>query len=101
MHRRMKAVYGEYSLCRSSVLEWRKRFLEESELLENDARPGQAHRVITPKMSAELNALVLHNRRIIVDEIQRLLCISVGTTPIIMHQHLNLRKICAQRLSTN
>ncbi|GFV66081.1 hypothetical protein TNCV_2891511 [Trichonephila clavipes] len=28
MLRQMKAVYGEYSLSHSSVVEWRKRFLE-------------------------------------------------------------------------
>ncbi|GFR01871.1 uncharacterized protein TNCT_433431 [Trichonephila clavata] len=37
MHRRMKAVYGEYSLCSSGVVEWRKRFLEGRKLLEDDA----------------------------------------------------------------
>ncbi|GFV93602.1 hypothetical protein TNCV_1989141 [Trichonephila clavipes] len=26
-HGRMKAVYGEFSLCRSSAVEWSKRFL--------------------------------------------------------------------------
>jgi hypothetical protein len=62
----MKAVYGEYSLSRSSVVEWRKRFLEGRELLEDDARSGQAHRVFTPEMIAEVNALVLDNRRITV-----------------------------------
>ncbi|PSN46055.1 hypothetical protein C0J52_07677, partial [Blattella germanica] len=90
MYRRMKAV-----LSRSSVVEWRKRFLEGRELLEDDARPGQAHRVITPEMSAKVSALVLHNHRITVDEIHRLLGISVGTTHTIMHQHLKFRKICA------
>ncbi|GFQ78682.1 mariner Mos1 transposase [Trichonephila clavata] len=73
MHQRMKAVYSEYSLCRSSVVEWRKRFLERRELLENNARPGQAHRVITPEMIAEVNALVLDNHRITVDKIRRFL----------------------------
>ncbi|GFQ90165.1 histone-lysine N-methyltransferase SETMAR [Trichonephila clavata] len=71
MHQRMKAVYREYSLCRSSVVEWPKRFLERRELLEDDARRGQAHRVITPEMIAEVNALVLDNSRITVDEINR------------------------------
>ncbi|GFU11572.1 histone-lysine N-methyltransferase SETMAR [Trichonephila clavipes] len=47
-------------------------------------------------MIAEVNALVLDNRRITMDEIHRLLGISVGTTYTIMHQHLNFRKICAQ-----
>ncbi|GFT37309.1 hypothetical protein TNCV_1127341 [Trichonephila clavipes] len=31
MHRWIKAVYDEYSLCRSSVVEWRKTFLEGCE----------------------------------------------------------------------
>ncbi|GFU51246.1 histone-lysine N-methyltransferase SETMAR [Trichonephila clavipes] len=44
-------------------------------------------------MIAEVNAL--DNHRIIVDEINRLLGISVGTTHTIMHQYLNFRKICA------
>ncbi|GFX43129.1 uncharacterized protein TNCV_2711731 [Trichonephila clavipes] len=66
------------------------------ELLEDDARPGQAHRVITPEMIAEVNALVLDNCRITMEDIHRLLGISVSTTHTIMHQHLNFRKICAQ-----
>ncbi|GFS97065.1 hypothetical protein TNCV_4492441 [Trichonephila clavipes] len=45
----------------------------ERELLEDDARPGQAHRVSTPKMIAEVDALGLDNRRITMDEIHRLL----------------------------
>ncbi|GBO11356.1 hypothetical protein AVEN_111355-1 [Araneus ventricosus] len=96
MYRQMKAVYGEYSLSRSTVVEWRKRFLEGRALLEDDARPGQANRVITPEMIAEVHDLVLNNRRVTMDEIHRLLGISVGTTHTIMHQHLKFRKICAQ-----
>ncbi|GFW73763.1 histone-lysine N-methyltransferase SETMAR [Trichonephila clavipes] len=66
MHGRMKAEYDEYSLCRSSAVEWRKRFLEGPELLEGDPRPGQAHRVIKPEMIEEVNTLVLNNSRITV-----------------------------------
>ncbi|GFQ92255.1 histone-lysine N-methyltransferase SETMAR [Trichonephila clavata] len=73
MHRRMKAVCSEYSLLHSSVVEWRKRFLEGRELLEDDVRPGQAHRVIITEIIAEVNTLVLNNRRIAEDEIHRLL----------------------------
>ncbi|GFU52175.1 uncharacterized protein TNCV_4186251 [Trichonephila clavipes] len=50
MHRRMKAVNGKCSLCRSSVVEWRKTFLEGCKLLEDDARHGQTHCVITPEI---------------------------------------------------
>ncbi|GFR13427.1 HTH_48 domain-containing protein [Trichonephila clavata] len=73
IHRRMEAVYSGYSLCRSSVVEWRKRFFQGCELLEDDARPEQTHHVITSEIIAEVNALVLDNHRITVDEIHRLL----------------------------
>ncbi|GFR20017.1 uncharacterized protein TNCT_194361 [Trichonephila clavata] len=69
----MKAVYGEYSLCRSSVVEWRKRFIDGSKLLEDDARPGQAHRVITQERTAGVNVLVLDYHRITVKEVHQLL----------------------------
>ncbi|GFV36160.1 uncharacterized protein TNCV_1974961 [Trichonephila clavipes] len=42
------------------------------------------------------SALVLDNSRITMGEIHRLLDISVGTTRIIMHQHLDFQKICAR-----
>ncbi|GFW79894.1 uncharacterized protein TNCV_3898951 [Trichonephila clavipes] len=64
--------------------------------LEHDARPGQAHRVITPEMIAEKNALLFGNRIISVGEIHRLLGISVGSNHTLMNQHLNFLKICAQ-----
>ncbi|GFQ86337.1 uncharacterized protein TNCT_91351 [Trichonephila clavata] len=78
----MKAVYGEYSLCCSSVVEWRNRFIERFELLENDAWPREAYRIIPPEIIEKVNVLVLDNLRIPVDKIHRLLGISVAT---IMH----------------
>ncbi|GFT97582.1 histone-lysine N-methyltransferase SETMAR [Trichonephila clavipes] len=95
MHRRMNAVYDEYSLYRSKAVEWDKIFFEGNEL-DDDARLGQAHCVITPEMIAEVNDLVLDNRRITVDEIHQLLGISVGITHTILHRHLNFRKFCVQ-----
>ncbi|GFR14043.1 histone-lysine N-methyltransferase SETMAR [Trichonephila clavata] len=47
-------------------------------------------------MIAGVNALVLDNRRIKLNEIHRLLGISVGITRTIMHQLFNFRKICLQ-----
>ncbi|GFT66433.1 uncharacterized protein TNCV_3208701 [Trichonephila clavipes] len=79
-----------------SVVKGRKILLEGHEFLEDDARPGQTHRVITSEMIVEVNALVLDNRRITMDEIHRLLGISVDTIHTIMHQHLNFQNICVQ-----
>ncbi|GFU46709.1 histone-lysine N-methyltransferase SETMAR [Trichonephila clavipes] len=66
------------------------------ELLEDEVQRGQAHRIIPTEIIVEVNALVLDNRRITVDEINRLLGISVGTTHAIMHQHLKFKNLCVQ-----
>ncbi|GFS52292.1 uncharacterized protein TNCV_4850191 [Trichonephila clavipes] len=62
--------------------------------LEDDARPGQAHRVVTPEMIAEVNVLVLDNHRITMYAIHWLMG-RVGKHTI-MHPHLYYRKIRAQ-----
>ncbi|GFT78588.1 uncharacterized protein TNCV_3662561 [Trichonephila clavipes] len=57
----MKTVYDEYSLCRSSVVEFYKRLLEGRELVEDYALTWQAHRVITPETIVEVNGSVMDN----------------------------------------
>ncbi|GFV29956.1 uncharacterized protein TNCV_3100341 [Trichonephila clavipes] len=60
------------------------------------ATKGVGGREIHRRMKA---VYVLDNRRITMDEIHRLLGISVGGSHTIMHQHSNFRKICAQWVS--
>ncbi|GFY10987.1 uncharacterized protein TNCV_1125081 [Trichonephila clavipes] len=52
-------------------------------------------------MTAKVNAVVLDHHRITRDEIHQLLCISMGTTLTVKHQHLNFRKICDQSVSNH
>ncbi|KAJ4435544.1 hypothetical protein ANN_18160 [Periplaneta americana] len=75
-HRHMSAVYGEHSVSYSRVLEWHKRFREGRLSLQDDARPGQAHRAISPTVNAETDGLIRGNRRITVEELRRLMGIS-------------------------
>ncbi|GFT42451.1 histone-lysine N-methyltransferase SETMAR [Trichonephila clavipes] len=58
MHRRMKAVYGEYSLCRLSVVEWRKKDSLRSTsywktMLDLDGLIVSSHRNGVRKLSVE------------------------------------------------
>ncbi|PNF40213.1 hypothetical protein B7P43_G08284 [Cryptotermes secundus] len=96
IRRRMSVVYGEHSMSRSRVLAWHKRFREGRVSLQDDARPGQAHRVITPDVIAALDGHILANRRINVEEISLLMAISHGSIHAIVTKHLLYRKICAQ-----
>ncbi|PNF21232.1 hypothetical protein B7P43_G04189 [Cryptotermes secundus] len=92
----MTAVYGEHSMSRSRVLEWHKRFREGHVSLQDDALPGQAHRVITPDVTAALDGHIRANRRITMEEISLLMGIRHGSVHAIVTRHLLYRKICAQ-----
>ncbi|GFX40689.1 histone-lysine N-methyltransferase SETMAR [Trichonephila clavipes] len=95
----MKCIDG-WSLCTvSTVCVIKAWWNGAKDFLEDNVRPGQAHCVITSEMIAEVNTLVLDNRRNTMDEIHRLLGISVSTIHTIIHQHLNFRKVCEQWFS--
>ncbi|KAJ4436551.1 hypothetical protein ANN_16583 [Periplaneta americana] len=92
----MSAVYGEYSMSCSSILEWHKRYREGRLSLQDNARPGQAHRAITPADIAEVDGLIRENRRITVEELHRLVGISHGFVHVTATKYLHYRKICEQ-----
>ncbi|KAJ4449522.1 hypothetical protein ANN_00923 [Periplaneta americana] len=77
-------------------VEWHKRFQEGRVSLQDDARPGQAHRAITSAVIAGVDGLIRGNRRITVEEFRRLVGISHGSLHVIATKHLHYRKICAQ-----
>ena len=61
IHRRMSGVYGEHYMSMTSVQEWQKRFHEGRTSLQDDSRPGQAHRAITPDVIAQIDGLIREN----------------------------------------
>ncbi|KAJ4451699.1 hypothetical protein ANN_03169 [Periplaneta americana] len=65
-------------------------------LLQDDARPEQAHCAITPAVIAEVDGVILGNRRITMKELRRLVRINHGSVHVIATKHLHYRKICAQ-----
>ncbi|KAJ4451644.1 hypothetical protein ANN_03113 [Periplaneta americana] len=65
-----------------------KRFREGRMSLQDNARPGQAHRAITPAVIAEVNGHIRGNRCITVEELRRLVGISHGSV------HVIATKIC-------
>jgi hypothetical protein len=77
---------------------WHKRFREGRVSLQDDARPGEAHCVITPDVIAALDGHIRANRWITVEEISLLMGISHGSIHAIVTKHLLYRKICAQRV---
>ena len=85
IHRRMSAVYGEHFMSLTSVDEWQKRIREGRTSLQDDSRPGQIHRAITPDVIARIDGLIRENRRIKEEQI----CVQVGRGSASMGEVVN------------
>ena len=71
IHRRMNVQYGDACLSLQQVYEWTRKFMNGISSVTDSPRPGQAHRVVTPKVIAAVEAIVKENRRVTVNEIAR------------------------------
>jgi len=69
IHRRMKVKYGDACLSLQQVHEWTRKFMSGVSSVTDSPRPGQAHRVVTPEVTAAVEVIVKENRRVTVNEI--------------------------------
>ena len=67
IHRRVKVQYGDTCLSLQQVYEWTRKFMNGISSVIHSARPGQAHRVVTPEAIAAVEAIVKENRRVTVN----------------------------------
>jgi hypothetical protein len=65
----MLAKYGASCVNKTLVYEWVQKFKNGVQIVEESPRPGQAHRVITPEMTAAVDGPIRENRRITSSEI--------------------------------
>jgi len=70
IHRRMKVQYGDACLSLQQVYEWTRKFMNRISSVTDSPRPGQAHRVVTPKDIAAVEAIVKENRCVTVNEME-------------------------------
>ena len=56
-------------------------------------RPGQVHRVVTPEAIAAVEAIVMKNRRVTVNEIAAHLDVSHGSAHHTVHDVLRFHKV--------
>lgn len=92
----MQKAYGSECLSRSKVFEWFSRFKNGRDSLEDDSRAG---RPVTARNDENVNrvrALLDDNRRTSIKNIAGQLGIATGTVHSILHDDLNMRKVCAK-----
>ena len=96
IHGRMKVQYGDACLSQQQVYEWSRKFANGVTSVEDAPRTGQAQRVVTTQNIAAVEAMVMENHRVTVNEIAECLKISQGSAHHIVHDVLQFHKVTAR-----
>ena len=88
-------AYGDAAMKRKALHKWYLRYENGYESVMDDQRSGRPTSITSQKVQ-EIKELLDKDRRITIREVcQRVDC-SVGTVHTIIHENLNLRRLCAR-----
>jgi len=81
---------------RASVFRWHKKFKGGRESVRDDERCGRGREVRTSELVGKIRTFMDEDRRVSIETISEQFEVSVGTVHKIIHDELNMRKICAK-----
>jgi DNA-binding Xre family transcriptional regulator len=96
-------IYGDSSPPFSIIKKWAAEFKRCHTSLEDDPREGRPKSARTPEFIEQVHDMVLDDRRMKVREIAETIGISKERVGYILHEELDMKKLCArwvQRLLT-
>ncbi|GFX57330.1 mariner Mos1 transposase [Trichonephila clavipes] len=67
MHRRMKAVYGEYSLCRLSVVEWPKSKRQNKQWKHATSPPSKKSKAMYTSYDKIMMSFFYHKGKLLIE----------------------------------
>jgi histone-lysine N-methyltransferase SETMAR len=89
-------VYGDSSPSFSTIKKWAAEFKRGRTSLEGDPREGRPKSATTPEIIEQVHDMILDERRMKVREIAETIGISKGRVGYILHEELDLKKLCAR-----
>jgi len=89
-------VYGDSSPSFSTIKEWAAEFKRGRTSLEDDPREGRSKSVTTPEIIEQVQDMLLDDRRMKVHEIAETIGISKERVEYILHEELDMIKLCAR-----
>jgi transposase len=92
----MCAQYGDNALSRRVVYEWIEMFKNIRTSVTDAERSGHPTTATTAQNEERARELSLQNRRVMVSEIAKQLNISIASAYSVVHDNLQLHKVCAR-----
>ena len=96
IHRRIKVQYSDACLSQQQVYEWSRKFANGVTSVEDAPHPGQAQQVVTPQNIAGVEAIVMENCRVTLNDIAACLKISHGSAQHVVIDVLQFHKVSAR-----
>jgi histone-lysine N-methyltransferase SETMAR len=83
----------------STIKKWAAEFKRGRTSLENDPREGRPKIATTPEIIEQVHDMLLDNQRMKVREIAETIGISKERVGYILHEELDMKKLCARWVS--
>ena len=94
----LRDIYRDYSMSRTRVFEWHKRFVEGREDVEDDPKSGRPCTSTTDTNIEKVRQLVRNDRRLTIRVIANEVGMDKETVRTILVETLDMRKMCAKAL---
>jgi len=92
----LNVAFGEFSMNKTSVYKWYKRFQEGREDVEDDERPGRPSTSTIDDNVEKVKKMIIDNRRIIIREVADDVGISFGSCQAIFSNVLGMKRVAAK-----
>jgi len=89
-------VYGDSCPLFSTIKKWAAEFKRGRTSLEDDPREGRPKSVTPPEIIEQVHDVVLDDQRMKVHEIAEAIGISKECVGYILHEELDMKKVCAR-----
>lgn len=93
---RLRSAFGDASPSRTTVFEWYAEFRRGRCSLEDEVRSGRPVEATTDENVAAIQAIVEEDARVTVAQLEVAVGISSGSVRSILHNKLQLHKVCAR-----
>jgi len=94
-------VYGKVTMSRTRAFEWHKWLSERREKIDDDEHSGRPNKSNTDENIENINEIVRNERQLSIRMIANMVHIDKETFRQILHDQLNMKKVCVKMVPKN